>query len=352
MSPSELPAIVLQAWSRYGDPRTISACHETSPGVSTNRVFRLELRAGERPAGSVFVKVSSYGSYVHFRQDHDRIVRWIELLHGSRYEHLLAPVLCTKGNAFTYEEAGTWVVFYGEVARRSHTPKVLRDADITQLAQEMASFHLCCDELRGGLDPTWKSLGSDVAILYDQLGEPAFCSARGFSRKQAVFLKAQCDLFLENAERLGYHRFHAMPVLIDWNRGNFSVQPSEEGFSLFSRWDYDWFRIEPRTLDFYFLSRVTRAEGDRSTFSYLVEPLMEPRFALFLSTYHAVFPLTQRELAFVREAYRFFILNYVVRGGQHFFVPPVYQRLVHEAVETYLPSIAATDFAALERGLD
>ncbi len=352
MNPADLPPVVLEAWTRYGDPRAIAASHETSPGVSTNRVFRLELRSGELPAGSVFVKVSSYGSYVHFRQDHQRIARWVELLHGTRYEHLLAPVLGHDGNVFTHESAGTWVVFYGEIARRSATPKIFREADITQLAQEMASFHLCCDELRGSLDPTWKTLGSDVAILYDQLAEATFCSARGFTRPETSFLKRQCETFLANAESLGYHRFHRMPVLIDWNRGNFSVQLSEEGFSLFSRWDYDWFRIEPRTLDFYFLSRVVRAEGDQSSFSYLVDPLMEPRFALFLSAYHAVFPLTQRELSFVREAYRFFILNYVVLGGQHFFVPKVYRRLLREAVDHYLPSIDGADFDGLERGLD
>jgi hypothetical protein len=352
MDSSELPQVVHDAWRQYGDPRYIVRCDETSPGVSTNRVFRLDLGAGGQAAGAVFVKVSSYGSYVHFRQDHARIARWIQLLAGTRFEKLLAPVLSARGQVFTYESDGTWVVFYAEIARRSATPKILRESDIVQLAQEIASLHQCCDQLRGSLDPTWKTLGSDVAILYDQLGEAGFCRQRGFSRSEALFLKGQCDAFLENAEALGYHRFHRLPVLIDWNRGNFSVQPTEEGFSLYSRWDYDWFRIEPRTLDFYFLSRVARAEGDRSTFSYQVDPLLEPRFSLFLSAYHSVFPLTQHELSFMREAYRFFILNYVIRVGEHFFVPQVYQRLVREAVEGYLPSIGRADFDALEHGLD
>jgi hypothetical protein len=352
MDLSDLPMIVSEAWSQYGDPRHILGCAETSPGVSTNRVFRLDLGAGGERAGSVFVKVSSYGSYVHFRQDHARIARFTQLLAGSRYAGLLAPVIGKNGEAFTYESDGVWVVFYGEVARRSPTPRVLRESDIRQLGQEIARLHLCCDELRGALDPTWKTLGSDVAILYDELGEPAFCRERGWSGGEVHMLKQHCDLFLENAETLGYHRFHRIPVLIDWNRGNFSVQHTEDGFTLFSRWDYDWFRIEPRTLDFYSLARVVRSEGDRTAFSYLVEPLLEPRFALFLAAYHEIFPLTERELLFIREAYRFFILNYVIRVGEHFFVPEMYRRLTREAVEIYLPSIEHADFACLERGLD
>ena len=66
------------------------------------------------------------------------------------------------------------------------------------------------------------------------------------------FVRAHCDAFLGNADDLGYHEWTKVPVLIDWNIGNFSVGMDGEGFKFFSRWDYDWFRIEPRMLDFYF----------------------------------------------------------------------------------------------------
>ena len=49
-------------------------------------------------------------------------------------------------------------------------------------------------------------------------------------------------------------------------------------FRLFSRWDYDWFRIEPRLLDFYFLSRVSSRTGDRTRFTYGAHTLVEPTF--------------------------------------------------------------------------
>jgi Ser/Thr protein kinase RdoA (MazF antagonist) len=349
MELTDLPPIVQLAWESLGDARDIGACEETSPGVSTNGVYHLKLitPSGAR-AGSVFAKVSSYGSYVHFRQDHVRIARFNELLASGPYARLLAPVLGKRGEAFTLEHDGSWVVFYGEVQRRSLVPKILSDAQIDNLAAELARFHLASAELRGQLAPTWKTLGSDIASLYDQLDQRAFCEARRISAGEARFLKAQCDAFLENAEALGYHAMPHIPVLIDWNRGNFSVQYEESGdFTLYSRWDYDWFRIEPRTLDFYSLSRVVRAEGDQSTFSYLADPLFEPRFARFLSAYHAVSPLTEDDVLFLKEAYRFFVLNYVVRSGQHFFVPEIDARLSREAIDGYLPALEQLDFKRL-----
>src|SRR5690606_26721241 len=112
-----------------------------------------------------------------------------------------------------------------------------------------------------------------------------------------------------------------------------------EGFKFFSRWDYDWFRIEPRTLDFYFCSRVVRDEGDQSTFSYLSSTLFEPRFIRFLRAYHATSPLEPNEIRFLVEAYRFFVLNYVLLEGHHFFRPSHCRRLQREAIEIYLPEL-------------
>ena len=85
--------------------------------------------------------------------------------------------------------------------------------------------------------------------------------------------------FLERLVELGYDEWRKIPVLVDWNLGNFSVAPRPDGsFRLFSRWDYDWFRIEPRLLDFYFLSRVSSRTGDRTRFTYGAHTLVEPTF--------------------------------------------------------------------------
>ncbi|HVZ34436.1 MAG TPA: hypothetical protein VG963_18535, partial [Polyangiaceae bacterium] len=242
---------------------------------------------------------------------------------------------------------------YDEAPRRSFLPRVLSDPQIDNLAREMALFHRACAELAGELDPTWQSLGSDLATLYDQMKIQA-AAARGLTPEQARLVRRHCDLFFSNAERLGYHRLQKLPVLIDWNRGNFSIAYDEYGhaFELFSRWDYDWFRIESRLFDFYFFSRVVRAEGDQTVFSYTASPLLEPRFLRFVRTYHAVFPLKERELAFVKEAYRFFLLNYVLRTGVHFFVRDICERLERETLGRYLPELETLDFTPLLSCLD
>ena len=77
-------------------------------------------------------------------------------------------------------------------------------------------------------------------------------------------------------------------------------------FRLYSRWDYDWFRIEPRMMDFYFLSRVSSSTGDRTHFTYSPHTLVESRFCHFIRAYHRIFPLREDDVAFIGEAYRFF----------------------------------------------
>ena len=161
-------------------------------------------------------------------------------------------------------------------------------------------------------------------------------------------VERHCESFFRNAERVGYHRLSKIPILVDWNITNFSVQEGEgDAFSLFRRWDYDWFRFEPRVLDFYFLSRVVREEGDTSRFSYTPDMFLEPRFKRFLAAYHEVSPLAEAEILFLREAYRFFILSYVLNLGEHFFQWSLRMRLQREAIEHYLPSVEALDLEPL-----
>jgi hypothetical protein len=92
-------------------------------------------------------------------------------------------------------------------------------------------------------------------------------------------------------------------------------------------------------LDFYFLSRVVSNAGDRTVFSYYINTLMEDRFIIFLEEYHKVFPLTANEIRFMKEAYRFFILNYVIKDGKRFFKEQYAEKLQAEAFNIYLPSV-------------
>lgn len=343
MVDSSVPPIVTAAWDAYGDRREVVEVRELSVNVSTNSVHMLVLDDGS----AVVAKRSSYGSYVHLRQDHIRIDEWIHRLRGTRFATLLAPVLLKNDEVYTYREGSEWVVFYEQQPFYDFLPKVLTDQQVESLGEEIALFHRACREVSDRVRPTWQTLGSDVASLHDAIGSSQWRRERGFMDSAQGFVRAHCDAFLGNADALGYHEWDKIPVLIDWNIGNFSVGMDGDGFKLFSRWDYDWFRIEPRMLDFYFCARVVRAEGDQETFSYTVDPLFEPRFMKFLRAYHEVHRLDKDQVLFLKEAYRFFVLNYVLRVGEHFFRPDICKRLQQEAIEDYLPDLEQADFTPL-----
>jgi hypothetical protein len=50
-------------------------------------------------------------------------------------------------------------------------------------------------------------------------------------------------------------------------------------------------------------------------------------------------PLMINEVRFLREAYRFFILNYVIKDGKYFFSEQYAKKLQAEAYDIYLPSV-------------
>ena len=69
------------AWADYGDKRLIVGSDEVSANVSTNRVYRLHLDDGS----TVISKVSSYGSYFLFVEDHEQLDRCARLLGPTRF---------------------------------------------------------------------------------------------------------------------------------------------------------------------------------------------------------------------------------------------------------------------------
>lgn len=342
-APPPSPDVIREGWQSLARPARIENLTEISANVSTNRVYRVSLDDGHE----VIAKTSSYGSYVHFRQDHQLIRQWSYLMRGTRFGRFLAPILEKDDKVFTYGVGKVWVVFYEKAPFYDFLPRILDEPLIDALAREMAHLHRASAQAARHMNPSWKSLGSDIAALYDLTGNGTWLEQRGFSEDTGELLRRQCDTLLENADQLGYHQLQRIPVLMDWNIGNFSIGFDRQGFKFYSRWDYDWFRVEPRLLDFYFCARVVRAEGDKTLFTYSPEPLFEAQFKRFLRQYHAHFPLEPNEVLFLKEAYRFFLLNYVVRSGEHFFRSGYCGRLQQEVVERYLPTLDALDFSPL-----
>ena len=337
--------VVEAAWADHGDPRAITTIDEVSAHVSTNRVFRLHLEGG----GSVVAKASSYGSYFLFYEDHDRLNRVAQLLHTTRFEGFLSEVRRRPdGRIYTWYDQRMWVVFYDDAPRGEALPRVLSVDQIHNLGREIGEFHLACTDIAPRIPVGSKTVKSDAIHLLDLLESPF--APRNFELPPEAIgvLWRHTHTFLERLIEAGYDEWPRIPLLIDWNLGNFSVTPRADGtFRLFSRWDYDWFRIEPRMLDFYFLSRVSSSTGDRTRFTYGPHTLIEPTFLEFLRSYRQVFPMSDEEVMFLPEVYRFFILNYVVREGARFFRPDLCSQFRRDAVRTYLPALDALDASPL-----
>jgi hypothetical protein len=337
------------AWDDHHDPRAIVGVDEVSANVSTNRVYRLHLDDGS----TLICKVSSYGSYFLFVEDHERLSRCASLLDGTRFAGMLADVWLANDQAagrphiYTWYDQTMWAVFYDDVPRGESLPRVLSLDLIQNLGREIAEFHLACTDLAPRIPGGSKTIKSDAIHLLDLLESPFAPKNFELPPEAIGTLWRHTHDFLERLVQLGYDEWAKIPVLIDWNLGNFSVAPTPTGFRLFSRWDYDWFRIEPRMLDFYFLSRVSSSTGDRTRFTYGAHTLVEPSFLALVSAYRQVFPLSREELQFLPEVYRFFILNYVVREGARFFRPDLCTQFRRDAVRTYLPSFDQLDFSPL-----
>jgi Ser/Thr protein kinase RdoA (MazF antagonist) len=332
----DFTTIVKEAWQDYDNTREIARIVDISAKVSTNHVYRITFT----DESFIIAKLSYFGKYEHFVEDHS-IIDTLSNNLPAPFENFLARSLA-KGNflyvyRFQNQILDAWVVFYRPIAIKKRLPRRLEEDQIVKLAEQVAMFHKACYSIRNTLPASSKTLKTDIdhlqRILQTDYG-------RYEHRMHIEEIKYQADVFLENSHQIKADEFTKIPVFVDWNIGNFSVTSSGK---LYSRWDYDWFRMGSRILDFYFLSRVVSDIGDRTIFSYVIGPLMEDRFLLFLKSYHKVFPLKIEEIRFLKEAYRFFILNYVIKDGRFFFHEIFATKLQKEAYELYFPSIETFD---------
>jgi hypothetical protein len=324
--------IIKKAWQGYDPTKVISVIKDISVRVSTNYVFHILFEDGD----VIIAKLSYFGKYEHFKEDH-RIIHSLSNNLLYPFDNLLAKSLLKNNRVYTYrykyKKVDAWVVFYNPVRVEQRMPRRLEDRHIRKFGQQIGRFHKACSKLRNVLPKSSKTLRTDISILQERIQQ----DEKEFGGKvKAEMIKHHCDLFLKNRLKLNANTFETIPVFIDWNLGNFSVTGKGE---LFSRWDYDWFRMSSRMMDFYFFSRVVSDAGDKTVFSYRINTMMEDRFILFLEEYHKVNPLTADELRFLREGYRFFILNYVMKDGNYFFSEQYAKKLQAEAFEIYLPSV-------------
>ena len=336
--------IVRAAWLEYDDSRAIESVTDISAQVSTNHVYRIKLTDQTIAVG----KLSYFGKYEHFLEDH-QIINTLSNNLPAPFENFLSRSLMKGDRLFVYrhqdEYIDAWVVFYRPIKVRERLPRRLTEDLISQLAVEFASFHKACFQVRHTLPKASKNSNTDIQQLFSILETPA---GKHEYRGYEALLREQCDTFIANTDRLILKDMPKIPVFVDWNIGNFSVTPTGR---FYSRWDYDWFRISSRMMDFYFIARVVSNRGDRTVFSYDIDVLSEERFIYFLRRYHEVYPLTANELELLGEVYRFFILNYVIKDGRYFFHEIFATKLQAEAFQSYLPSVETFSAEGLREAL-
>jgi Ser/Thr protein kinase RdoA (MazF antagonist) len=324
--------IVREAWEAYDNSREILRIEDISAKVSTNHVYRITLR----DRNFIVAKLSYFGKFEHFVEDHT-IINSLSNNLPEPYENVLARSLMKGNELFVHrhqsEIIDAWVVFYRPIKIRNKLPKRLNEDQIVKLGKEMARFHKACDTVKGTLPHSAKTMNVDIDDLLETLNSP---EGRYEFHMHLDLIHEHCEKFKKNYIDLDADSLSAIPVFVDWNIGNFSVTSS---YKLFSRWDYDWFRMSSRIMDFYFFSRVVSDIGDRTVFTYNIDVLTQDRFLLFLKSYHKHFPLTEQEILLIRETYRFFLLTYVVKYGRYFFHELFATKLQKEAFEDHFPSI-------------
>ncbi|MGQ8337352.1 hypothetical protein ACUNWD_12445 [Sunxiuqinia sp. A32] len=324
--------IIRLAWEEFDDRHEIRGIYDVSAHVSTNHVYKISF-FNRQP---VFAKLSEYGKFEDFREDHIIINNLANNLEMP-YENFLAQSLVKKNELFIYRyhqnKSSAWVVFYNPIKFKQKLPRRLDDKQVRKMGRELARFHKACYNVSKQLPMASKNVITDIRKLTKVLNCGGFCE----NQQHEDTLRRQCELFLEGADKVNYTtEIETIPVFVDWNIGNFSVRSDGK---FYSRWDYDWFRESSRVMDFYFFSRVVSDVGDRTVFSYLVDPLMEERFMMFLKEYHRIYPLTEPEVRLIKEVYRFFILNYVIKDGPYFFRENFAKKLRQEAFDLYFPAI-------------
>jgi hypothetical protein len=336
--------IVKNAWIAYDKSRTIMTIEDISAKVSTNHVYRLKFMDG----GMMIAKLSYFGNYEHFKDDH-QIIQVLSNNLPMPHDNFLAKSMM-KGDKlfvhrFTNHLIDAWVVFYLPMRIKEKLPRILSEKDIINLGKEFAYFHKACFTIRNTLPQTSKTLEYDInefkAYLNSVSGQLEFGS-------QASVILGHCDIFLNNYSHLDGGNLPRIPVFVDWNIGNFSLEKGR----FYSRWDYDWFRVCTRIMDFYFISRVVSDVGDRTIFTYNIDPLMGERFILFLKTYHRIHPLVLNEILLIKEMYRFFLLNYVLRFGKYFFSSTFAFKLQEEVLQTHLHQVDHFDAENIIKSLD
>ena len=113
----------------YDSTRPIRRISDISAMVSTNHVYKIQLKDGE----TIIAKLSYFGKFEHFVEDHT-IINVMSNNLPVRYENFLSRALM-KGNQlfvhrFQNDIVDAWIVFYRPIRIKNQMPKRLENKDI------------------------------------------------------------------------------------------------------------------------------------------------------------------------------------------------------------------------------
>ncbi len=207
MSYIDFTAIVNEAWQAYDDTRKIIRIVDISAKVSTNYVFRVTFE----DKSFIIAKLSYYGKFEHFAEDHT-IINIMSNNLPAPFENVMARSLMKDNNLFIYrfenEILNAWIVFYRPIEIKKKMPRRLNEEQIEKFGEQIALFHKACFSIRNTLPKASKSLKTDINTLLLHVETP---EGRYEHRMHEKIIREQCDIFLEqfDAFRIGGIEAHA-----------------------------------------------------------------------------------------------------------------------------------------------
>src|ERR1700709_397726 len=182
---SHYEEIILKAWEGYDPSRKIFKFEDLSVLVSTNRVVKITLEDDD----FVIAKLSSFGKYEYFKEDH-RIIQALSNNLLYPFENLIGKSLLKNNRVYTFRykkgKVDMWVVFYNPTRVMQRLPNRLEESHIKSFGRQIAKFHLACSRVRNVLPKSTKTLRTDINTLLEQVDT----NDRKFgTRSQADLLK-------------------------------------------------------------------------------------------------------------------------------------------------------------------
>src|ERR1700753_3928084 len=122
-------SIIKNAWEGYDASKKVKSIDDISAMVSTNHVYRITFDDDD----IIIAKLSTFGKYEHFKEDH-RIIHSLSNNLLYPFENFLSKSLLKNNRVYTYryrhDKVDAWVVFYNPTRIFERSPRRLDEDHI------------------------------------------------------------------------------------------------------------------------------------------------------------------------------------------------------------------------------